>query len=139
MRNARSLLYVLFLSLSLSFLINTTFRIERVTRTHTHTHAHTHSCFTIIPPRTVGPREGEGEEGGRGERVETERGRRVEGLCSWVNGLTLLAAGIIGRTKKTGIGIAKNSREGVEFHMKYTRHLLPPPAGAPAKTQTHYK
>lgn len=23
--------------------------------------------------------------------------------------------------------------------MKYTRHLLPPPAGAPAKTQTHYK
>ena len=135
MRNARSLPYVL--SLSLSFLINTTFRIERVT--HTHTHTRTHSRLTIIPPRTVGPREGEGEEGGRGERVETERRRRVEGLCSWVNGLTLLAAGIIGRTKKTGIGIAKNSREGVEFHMKYTRHLLPPPAGAPAKTQTHYK
>lgn len=59
-----------------------------------------------------------------------------DSLCSY--GLTLLAS-VLSDERKTGIGIAKNSREGVEFHMKYTRHLLPPPAGAPAKTQTHYK
>lgn len=42
-------------------------------------------------------------------------------------GLTLLALGIIRPAKE--IGIARNSWEGVEFHMKYTWHLLPSPAG----------
>lgn len=39
----------------------------------------------------------------------------------------MLALGIIRPAKE--IGIARNSWEGVEFHMKYTRHLLPTPAG----------
>lgn len=71
------------------------------------------------------------EESGRGRGETTSRGERVS------RGLTLLALGIIRPAKE--IGIARNSWEGVEFHMKYTRHLLPTPAGAPAKTQTHYK
>lgn len=43
---------------------------------------------------------------------ERKRDREVS------RGLTLLALGIIRLAKE--IGIARNGREGVEFHMKYT-------------------
>lgn len=71
-----------------------------------------------------------GRERGRGaaplSEDESRRARKNLSVRIRVN----FVSGIIRRAKE--IGIAKNSRDtGVEFHMKYTRHLLPPPGLGP--------
>lgn len=75
------------------------------------------NAFTTFEKRNAEPGAGRGRirEKRRGKERERER-RFLETRVS--RGLTLLALGIIRPAKE--IGIARNSWEGVEFHMKYT-------------------
>lgn len=88
--------------------------------------------FMTFPKRFFSKNEAKksSKRGGLGKRDEDERERErkrwfLEMRVS--RRLTLLALGIIRPAKE--IGIARNSWERVEFHMKYTWHLLPSPAG----------
>lgn len=78
---------------------------------------HTRKRITILydvrleKTKCKGPGAGRSRKAGKRERQFLETGRVS---CE----LTLLALGIIRPAKE--IGIARNSWEGVEFHMKYT-------------------